>query len=262
MPKYLGPKEAEIIARLTYEKTGIITTREFEQLFGSMVLTRQVIYQLKKKGILKPVIRGIYYFSPLEAGPSGKSINEFLVPPALFPRGNYYVGYSTMYNYYGFTEQIFQAFYVLNTSLQRERVIAGISFKLLKVPPSRLYGLVKTKIRETEVTISDRERTLVDLFFFPDPVGGLKKAADILASQLKKNDIDIKKFVKYAVLFPNILTRKRIGYFLEKNKVAAEILQPLLKSVENTSLATLYGSKSRSGAIDKKWKAIIDDTQQ
>ncbi|MFH0940360.1 MAG: hypothetical protein V1840_00705, partial [Candidatus Omnitrophota bacterium] len=118
MEKYFGPKETEVISRLSYEKVTIITKEQFDKLVGQSLLTRQIIYQLKKKGILKPIIKGIYYYSPLESGPAGSRVNEFLIPSVLFPKGNYYVGYSTMYNYYGLTEQIFQTFYILNTSLQ------------------------------------------------------------------------------------------------------------------------------------------------
>ena len=143
MTKYLGPKETEVISRLSYEKTTIITREQFDKLFAQSVLTRQIIYQLRKKGILKPITKGIYYYSPLEAGPAGSHINEFLIPPVLFLSGNYYVGYSTMYNYYRFTNQIFQTFYILNTSLQRERIICGIPFKLLKISPKRMYGIEK-----------------------------------------------------------------------------------------------------------------------
>lgn len=86
MAKCLGPKETEVIARLSYEKVNIITKKQFDKLFGESVLTRQIIYQLKKKGILKPITRGIYYYSPLESGPAGSRINEFLIPPVLFPQ--------------------------------------------------------------------------------------------------------------------------------------------------------------------------------
>jgi len=140
MPIRLGPKETEVIARLSYEKITVITKEQFDRLFGESVLVRQIIYQLKKKGILKPITKGVYYYSPLEAGPAGARINEFLIPPILFPKGSYYVGYSNMYNYYGFTDQIFQTFYVLNTSRQRERTICGIPFKLVKISPKKEIG--------------------------------------------------------------------------------------------------------------------------
>jgi len=68
--------------------------------------------------------------------------------------------------------------YILNTSLQREKVVGGIRFKMIKVSSRKMYGLKKLKIKNTEVIISDRERTLVDLIYFPQPVGGLIQAFD------------------------------------------------------------------------------------
>jgi predicted transcriptional regulator of viral defense system len=262
MAKYFGPKETEVISRLSYEKVTIITKKQFDKLFGQSLLTRQIIYQLKKKGILKPIIKGIYYYSPLESGPAGSRVNEFLIPAVLFPKGNYYVGYSTMYNYYGLTEQIFQTFYILNTSLQREREIGGIPFKLLKIPADRLYGLEKVKIRESQVIVSDRERTLIDLVYFPDPVGGLKKALEIFLEASLSNKTVLEKLIKYASIFPSVSTRKRIGFILEKAGIAKPMLAPLLKSVKNrNTLVTLYGSKARRGEINKTWKVIIDDSR-
>ncbi len=263
MAKYFGPKETEVISRLSYEKVTLITKEQFDKLFGGSLLTRQIIYQLKKKGILKPIIKGIYYYSPLESGPAGRSVNEFLIPPVLFPKGNYYLGYSTMYNYYGLTEQIFQTFYILNTSLQRAREICGISFKLLKVPANRMYGLEKVKIRESQVIVSDRERTLVDLVYFPDPLGGLKKALELFQETSLSNKTDLKKLIKYTSIFPSVSTRKRIGFVLEKAGVSKPMLAPLLKSVKNrNTLVTLYGSEARRGGINNTWKVIIDDSRQ
>lgn len=260
MANYLGPKETAVIARLAYEKTTVITREQLVKLFGQSVLIRQMIYQLKKKGILKPISGGVYYYSPLEAGPAGIRINEYLIPPVLFPKGNYYVGYSTMYNYYGFTEQLFQTFYILNTSQQKNRVISGIQYNLVRISPKRMYGLEKIKLRDSEIIVSDREKTLIDMIYFPAPVGGLKMAFKILKAQIGR--IDIKKLIRYALLFPNIATRKRIGFVLQNAGISEPITAPLIKSVEKTSLITLYGSESRKGHIDKNWKVIIDATQR
>jgi len=261
--KFLGPKETEVIARLTYEKLSIVTVEQFDRLFGFDIgLRKQLFFRLKKKRILTPITRGVYFFSPLESGPFGRRMNEYLVPSLLFPRGNYYIGYSTLYNYYGFTDQIFQTMYVLNTSRQRKRIIGGVEFKLILVSPKRMYGFEKIKIRDSEIIVSDRERTLVDLIYFPDPVGGLKQASEILGSQIKTRKVDVKKLVKYAFRFPSISTRKRIGYMLERIGISSVILKPLLKSVAKSSLWPFYGSKSRKGTINQKWKLIIDDTQR
>ncbi|MBU1674139.1 hypothetical protein KJ839_06885 [Patescibacteria group bacterium] len=255
--KYLGPKETQVIARLSYEKVSLITKEQFDNWFKfKPALRKQIIFRLKKKNILTAIKRGIYFYSPLESGPAGSSINEFLVPPVFFPEGNYYIGYSTMYDYYGFTDQIFQTMYILNTSLQREKTIGSLRFKMVKIPSRRMYGLGKIRIKDTEVIVSDKERTLVDLFYFSGPVGGLKKAFDILKEQVESRKVDVGKLIKYAVKFPNVSTRKSIGFALEQADLSDEVLGPLLKSVKKTSLVTLYPSKSRKGKINRKWMVI------
>ncbi len=255
--KYLGPKETEVIARLSYEKVSIITIKQFDDFFNfSPELRYQIIFRLRKKGILTNIKKGVYIFSPLESGPAGRNINEFLIASVLFPDGNYYIGYSTMYNYYGFTEQIYQTMFILNTTMQREKVISGLQFKIIKVSDKRMYGLEKIKANNAEVIISDKERTLVDLIYFPNPVGGLKKSFEIVKNQISNKKTDIRKFIKYASIFPSVSTRKRIGFIIDSCGLNSRKLAPLWKSIKGTSLITLYNTKSRKGRINKKWGII------
>ncbi|MBU4140717.1 MAG: hypothetical protein KKA80_02355, partial [Candidatus Omnitrophica bacterium] len=153
--KTLGPIETNIVARLTYEKKTIVTIKDLDQLFKlSPEDRKQVVFRLKKKKILTPVKRGAYVFSPLESGPEGTGVDELLIPPLFFPQKNYYIGYSTMFNYYDFTEQLFQTVYVLNTTMRMERVICGLSYKFVRIPENRMYGLETIKVKDTYVNIS------------------------------------------------------------------------------------------------------------
>ncbi len=255
--QYISPREREVIARLAYEKASLITQEQFNKYFRFPRRVREkILFRLKKKGILTTIKRGVYFYSPLESGPAGSSINEFLVPPVFFPKGNYYIGYSTMYNYYGFTDQIFQTMYILNTSLQRAKTIGNVRYKMVKIPAKRMFGLENIKIEDTDVIVSDRERTLVDLIYFPGPIGGLKRAFSILKEQAKDGKTDINRLIKYSVKFPNISIKKRIGFALEQAGLKGKTLEPLFKKVRKTSLITLYPSKSRRGRINKKWMVI------
>jgi len=255
--KYLGPKETEVIARLSYEKVSLVTKEQFDRWFGfDEALRKQIIFRLKKKGILTAIKRGVYFYSPLESGPAGSNINEFLIPSIFFPKGNYYTGYSTMYNHYGFTYQLFQIMYILNTSLQKEKTIGDIRFKMVKISPKRMYGLEKIRVRNAEVIVSNRERTLVDLVYFPEPVGGMNKAFEILKEQVKGSKADTGKLIRYTARFPNVATIKRIGFVLENAGLADKELALLVKLAKKTSLISLYPSKSRKGKINKKWMVI------
>lgn len=247
----------EVIARLAYEKISVLTQEQFDRYFRFPKKVREkILFRLNRKGILKKIKRGTYLYSPLESGPAGSNINEFLIPQVFFPKGNYYIGYSTMYNYYGFTDQLFQVLYVLNTSLQLERTVGNMRFKMVRISQKRMYGLEKIRIKDEEVTVSDRERTLVDLIYFSQPVGGLKKAFEILKEQVKTKKADTGKLVKYALKFPDIATVKRIGFILENAGINDKEIAPLLKIVKGTSLINLYPAKSRKGKINKKWMVI------
>lgn len=254
--KTLGPIETNIVGRLTYEKMTIVTAKDLDTLFKlSPEARKQVVFRLKRKNILTPIKRGVYVFSPLESGPAGRRISELLVPPLFFPKKNYYIGYSTVFNYYGLSEQLFQTVYVLNTSMRRDKIICGISYKFLKVPESRMYGLETIKVQNEDVIISSKERTLVDLLYFNKPVGGAGPATEIFTQVVRAKKCDIKKLVEYAARFPNITTRKRIGIILDGLGIADSILKPLVKSVEKTTISSLNGS--RKGKLNKKWRVII-----
>ena len=255
----LGEKEIEVISRLSYEKKRIVTKEDLDVFFKFDDIKRnKIVYQLKKKGIFSTIKRGVYVFSPLEYGGEGAGINEMLIPPQFFPQKNYYIGYSTMYNYYNLTDQLFQVMYILNTSLQRrKKKICGVIFNFLRVPENRMYGLEKIEINGQEVMISSLERTLVDLIYFNKPVGGIESAFEILKRELKKDRLDIKKFIRFAAQFPNIKTRKRIGVLLEEAGYSDRDLGPLVKSVENTAISSFTGSFK--GKLNKKWRVIIND---
>lgn len=259
--KTLGPIETNIVARLTYEKKTIVTVEYLDRLFNlSPADRKQLVFRLKKKKILTPIKRGTYAFSPLEAGSEGTGIDELLIPPLFFPKKNYYVGYSTLFNYYGFTEQLFQTVYVLNTAIRKEKIICGISYKFMRIPDNRFYGLEAIKVKDTEVIISSKERTLIDLIYFNKPVGGIKNAESVLRQSVIEKKCDIKKLVECAARFPIIKTRKRIGLVLEESNVADALLKPLINSVKKTAVSTFTGS--RKGTLNKKWRVIINDSQK
>ncbi|MGA2526221.1 MAG: type IV toxin-antitoxin system AbiEi family antitoxin [Smithellaceae bacterium] len=252
----LSQKEAEIVARMSYEQKDIVTAKELDTyLPAGFRYRRKLVYGLKKKKILISIKNGFYIFVPLDAVPTGRRISELLIPAVFFPQNDYYIGYSTMFNYYNFTDQQFQTVYVLNPRISRERTIAGISFKFIKIPAQRIYGLEKINIKGKIAIVSSKERTLVDLIYYNKPVGGINAAADIMTRFVKEKKCDTKKLVEYAVKFPIIKTRKLIGLILENTGVSDSLLKPLERSVKKTSLISF--TNNRRGSINEKWRAIV-----
>jgi predicted transcriptional regulator of viral defense system len=139
-----------------------------------------------------------------------------------------------------------------------KKTIAGVSFKFVKIPSNRFYGLEKINIKGKEIIVSSKERALIDLIYFNRPVGGIKTAGEILRRFVTEKKCDIKKLIEWAVKFPGIKTKKIIGLNLEQAGVSDNLLKTLEKSIKNTSLISL--SDSRKGSINKRWKIITNDT--
>jgi predicted transcriptional regulator of viral defense system len=257
----LSQTETELIARLSYEKKEIVTAKEIDSFLpANFPYRRQLVFRLKTKNILIPIKNGIYIFVPLESVPTGRRVSEFIIPSVYFPKGNYYIGYSTMFNYYNFTDQQFQKVYVINTRLSKEKKIAGVLFKFINVSQAQMYGIEKKLIKGVDVCMSSKEKTLVDLVYFNKPVGGFFAAGEIVKRFVTEKRCDIKTLIDYATRFPNIKTRKYMGYILEECGISDALLKPLAKSVKETSIASL--SESRKGTLNKKWRIIINDTRR
>ena len=253
--------EVEIVARLSYEGKDMVTAKELDTyLPDDFRYRRKLVYSLKKKRLLIPITRGAYIVVPLDAVPTGRRVSEFLIPPVFVPKNDYYIGYSTMFNYYNFTDQQFQTVYVLNPRISRTRTIAGLSFKFIKIAPGRMYGLEKISIKDRKVIVSSKERTLIDLIYYNKPVGGINEAAAILGRLVKDKKCDIKKLIDFAARFPVVKTRKCIGLVLERAGISKTLLRPLAKSVKKTSPISF--SNDRRGKINEKWRVIISDSQR
>lgn len=257
--KGLGSKEMELVARLSYERKRIFSSEEIDNFLPQDFKYRnQMVYALKQKHILTSIKRGFYIFSPLEEINSMGRINELLIPSVFFPKKNYYIGYSTMFNYYGFIDQLFQTVYVLNTTLSKAKVINTISYQFIKVSNNRMYGIDTIQITDQEVMISSKEKTLVDLVYFNKAVGGLKSVELILIDAIKQKKCDLERFILYATRFPVANVRKFIGYILDSQRINNQLLLNLAKSIENSSITSFSGS--RKGTLNKKWRVIVNDS--
>ncbi|MBE3095259.1 MAG: hypothetical protein IMZ52_09535, partial [Actinobacteria bacterium] len=162
----------------------------------------------------------------------------------------------SMYNYWGFTEQIPQKVTILNTEINRMRKIGKISFRAMKISSKKMYGIKKIRIDEEYVSISDKERSLVD--FISKPIGSWGNVQEIINEQIKK--IDMKKFVRYLNKFPVIAVRKRAGFMLERAGIPSEELCRLKLSIGRDNSYAPFNPfiKSRKGVVNQDWKVILN----
>lgn len=177
--------------------------------------------------------------------------NEYLISKALARDANYYIGYSAVFNSYGFIDQVAQMIYVINDKYSISKTIFGVTYKLKKVLPNRLYGLEKRKIKNEDVFFPKKERAMIDVFEFYDT----NRAYKILMSQMKKLNITL--FVEYVSGYPVQSIRRRIGYFLEQLNVNIALLKKI--KVGQKGFSPLYDTRSNRGSVNKKWRLIVNE---
>lgn len=254
--KSLSKDEIYLISRAEFERCKLITTDFARKVFGDYRKSSNILDRLTKKGRLVQIERGKYIIVPIKAPNQLWSPNEFVVAKFWMGDVPYYIGYFTMYNYWGFTSQIPQTIFILNTKKSRAKTIGGIKYKAVKVKEEKYYGVKKIEVDGEDIYISDKERTLVDFIFKPMGTGGNLKG--VIKENIKK--IDLVKFVKYLNLFPVNAVRKRAGYILEEVGCSENFLERIRINIgTKDSYVVLDPSKtSRKGKVNKNWGIIIN----
>lgn len=254
--KNLSKDELYLISRAEYEKQKLITTEFAQKLFPDKNKASRVLVFLTKKGRLIRIEKGKYILVPIKAPNQQWMPNEFVVASLWMGDTPYYIGYFTMYNYWGFTDQIPRTIFILNTGKSSKKDIGGIRYEAVKIKKEKYYGVQKIKAEDQEIFISDKERTLVDFAY--NPLGSMRNFEIALQDNIK--NIDVEKLIKYLVKFPVVSVRKRAGFLLEEVGCSKESIEPLRKAIGTKRVLTLLDpyKKSRKGKINKEWKIIVN----
>ncbi|MBU0693595.1 MAG: hypothetical protein KKC11_02855 [Candidatus Omnitrophica bacterium] len=246
----LTPNEIDLLARFEYEGKDVYTRKDIISFCAGGKNVDYLVRRLLIKNRLKNIVKNVYLFIPMKA-PQGKwAGNEYVIAKALARGANYYIGYSSVFNSYGFTEQVAQMMHVLNDKYSLKKTVSGVRYKLIKVLPDRIYGLETRKINREEVVFASKERALIDTFGFYS----IRKASDILAEQLKNMNVEV--LVDYIARYPVQAIRRRMGYFLEKLKAPRKVLSKI--DVGKKGYSFLYDTETKKGKANKKWRVIIN----
>lgn len=252
----LRKEELYLISRAEYEKRKLITTAFAKKLFSQPKIAAAVLDSLTRKGRLIQLQRGKYLLVPIKAPNQQWMPNEYVVAALWMGEIPYYIGYFTMYHYWGLSDQIPQTVFILNTRRNAEARIGYIAYRALRVDSARIYGIQNLDIEGEIARISDKERTLVD--FIHKPIGSFENVNATLKKAVPT--IDFEKLISYIVRFPILSLRRRAGYILETLGFGGSSLDPLKKNLGHPTTYVVLDPKrkSRKGQINKSWGIIVN----
>lgn len=130
-------------------------------------------------------------------------------------------------------------------------VIDDIQYEFITIQKKHWFGFEMLWLDEfSRVQITDKERTIIDLFAHPKVFGGIGEAIGILESNIET--LDLKKLVQYAIQFDNKALIKRLGWSLEQFGAAKKILKPLC-DIAADYYTRLDPAKPPIGPCDNRW---------
>ena len=102
----------------------------------------------------------------------------------------------------------------------------------------------------SRVPITDKERTVLEVFISTRMLGGIGEALGIIEHHLHSLAID--KLVSYACRYGKISIAKRLGWTLERAGVSQSVLEPLIK-IPATGYHVLDPGRPHQGPCDSRW---------
>lgn len=135
-------------------------------------------------------------------------------------------------------------------------IIRGLRYEFFQVKPEHFFGIERVYVAGTVwVPMTDRERTLLDLFVPPVWFGNFPFVLSLVRENLEEGTFDVDRLIKYALRYGEASVIKRIGWSLEEMGVAAEKLEPL-RQYKISGYRLLDPSRLAQGKCNKRWMII------
>ncbi|HSV85985.1 MAG TPA: type IV toxin-antitoxin system AbiEi family antitoxin, partial [Levilinea sp.] len=228
MTSYSNSQGIQLLQRAVNEYGPIFTLDQISSLPGHQRLTpqqiRKLISKLAQSGWIDILKRGTYAVkSPLYSG----DIPPFAIASALVhPIA---ISHWSALAHHGFSTQnpsMIQASTptkVVTPEMRQGKAYRprgraswrafDLEFEFIYVKKDWFWGFQKQWINSwTQVDITDRERTVLDLIVRPELFGGISAASEIMEGTLAQ--IDLKRLVSYAARYDVGAVIKRLGWLL------------------------------------------------
>lgn len=207
-----------------------------------------------ERGWLRRVRRGLYIPVPVEAErPESWSQDPMVLAEAVWSPC-YFTGW-TAANHWSLTEQVFRTT-VLKTSQRvrttRARLLDSEYLVVHTSADAMAWGLESVWHEEVRLRVADPARTVIDLLDKPRLGGGIRHAAEILATYLDEHEAA--RLIEYGDLLGNRAVLKRLGYLVDVLGRNEPELTAACRTRLSTGIALLDPDGPRAGARVTAWR--------
>lgn len=256
-PSLSGP-ETTLLSTWERERKTRVSLNELRQRLGHDA--RGVVDGLVQKDLLERIAPGLYLIHPFRSLSRPRAVSAPVVAAALLADEPYYLGGWWAFTLHRLTQQIYGS--LLDAYVTRERRSRRLrSARLLfHVLPSTAfdYGIETVRIEETDVHVSDAERTVLDALDYPRTFGDLRTVLQLIEPAFTL--VDRRQLVAHAARGSHPSTCQRLGVLLERRGATPRMLAPLVRRVRETaSLLSMLPDAPRTGKVNTTWRVVEND---
>ncbi len=252
---------------LSYAQFRGMTVVRIGELRSTLEMTteqeRKVLSRLARGGTIVRLKRGVYLVPPyLPLNGVWSPGDAFILRELMTAsgKGRYQLCGWTVFNRYGFTEQVPARIYAYNNRISGDRIIAGTEFSFIKVLKGRLGATEAVQTPDgPELIVPTKARALLDAVFDYVRFGTLPEALDWIRTSLTEEEVSPDDLADTTRRFGNQGTIRRIGFMLSGYKVSHTAIRRLRRALRsNASLIRLVPGRPAKGPVDREW-GVIDN---
>jgi predicted transcriptional regulator of viral defense system len=238
-----------LLEQLADKKTFTIQDAQKRSTVNKAVL-KVILSRLEKQGQIERIEKGKYMVIPLGAKKGRYTLHEFaigtsIVQPCI-------IAYWSALHYHGYTEQIPRTVFIQTTARKKKQdiTIFGIPYKIIRMKQEKIFGTENVWLEDTPITITNKEKTIIDCLDKPHNSGGIIEVAKAIRTQ----DYDRKKLSHYAHAIHNTGVLRRLGYLCDTFQ-----LPGFLSPIHTRNYLMLDPTQPPTTTINTKWKLIINE---
>jgi len=209
-----------------------------------------LLSRLEKVGWIERIEKGKYMILPLGAKKGDHTLHEFVIGSMLARPA--VIAYWSALHHHGLTEQAPRTVFIQTTARKRcsTKEVFGLEYRIVRIRPGKLFGYAKEWLDDTEVLVTDPEKTIIDCLDRPDLCGGVVEVAKAIRSSPGNPG----KLADYSSRIGNTGPSRRLGYLMDRyGRQSHRLPRP---SARNYLL--LDPTMPRKGKRNGKWRLIVN----
>jgi len=257
--KTLGSRSSTLWVELNERGHTTFSLRDVEEITGLCGSSaRTLIHKAERRGLITRLRSGLYTLVPFELGRATEYVGDpYVIAREMCEGRSYFLSHATAMELHRMVTQPQFTIYVSSTLRTPPRSVHGHEYRFLTLKPADFFGLTQVWVtKQQSVTVSDKERTLLDALRQPQYAGGIPEVAKAL--WISRDGVKIPQLLDYAQHFSSGALRRRLGFLLELYQMAsAAQLEPLRSNLTST-YDRLDPTLPKSGSFHSRWRLQLN----